>query len=188
MDLARLLQDDDAMSDPDFQPTLESGLVQLRPVRAADWDEMFAVASDPQIWEVHPVRNRYEEPVFRGFFDSALSSGSALTILDRRTGEIIGSSRYHDYDPERSDVEIGWTFIARRYWGGVYNREIKRLMLEHAFRYVDTVVFMVGETNFRSQRAMEKIGGVRRPGLVNRGYHGDDIRHVVFEIRKSNWD
>jgi len=172
------------MSTPDFQPGLTGGLVELRPVRAEDWEEMFVVASDPRIWEGHPARERYREPVFREFFDQALASHMALTILDRKTGRIIGSSRYHGYDPELGEVEIGWTFLARSHWGGVTNREVKNLMLDHAFRFVGTVIFLVGETNLRSQRAMEKIGGVRRPGFRDRAYQGGMVRHVVYEIRR----
>ena len=74
---------------------------------------------------------------------------------------IIGSSRFHGYDQERSEVEIGWTFLARSHWGGSYNGEMKRLMLRHAFRFVSCVVFLVGVQNVRSQRAVERIGGVR---------------------------
>jgi len=169
---------------PDLQPTLCGALVELRPVRAEDWEDMFAAAADPQIWEVHPVSNRYQEPIFREFFDTALASHAALTILDRETGQIIGSSRYHGHDPAIREIEIGWTFLARAYWGGEYNREIKRLMLDHIFQFVDTVIFMVGEANVRSQRAMEKIGGLKRMETRQRAYHGITHRHLVYEITK----
>jgi RimJ/RimL family protein N-acetyltransferase len=172
------------MAEPDFQPTLAGPRVELRPVRADDWGEMFAAAADPLIWELHPVRERYKEPYFREFFDSALASRMAFAIVDRSNGKIIGSSRYHGHDPERRELEIGWTFLVRSHWGGSYNREIKRLMLDHAFGFVDTVIFMVGETNWRSQRAMEKIGGVKRAQLFKRAYHGVTTTHVVYEIAK----
>jgi RimJ/RimL family protein N-acetyltransferase len=172
------------MPAPDFQPVLEGDLVRLRPIASDDWAEMYAVASDPLIWEVHPERDRYKEENFRIFFDGALESGMGLTILDKKDGKIIGSSRYHGFDPELSEVEIGWTFIARRCWGGAYNREIKRLMLDQAFTFADTVVFWVGEHNWRSQKAMTKIGGVLRSGMRDRAYRGRNVRHVVFEIRK----
>jgi RimJ/RimL family protein N-acetyltransferase len=170
----------------DLQPTLEGQLVTLRPLRAEDWEEMFAVASDPLIWAVHPERHRYEEPIFREFFDSAVQSGSAFAILDKASGRIIGSSRYFGHDPELSEIEIGWTFLARDYWGGRYNREVKRLMLDHAFTFVDTVVFWVGEGNARSRRAMEKIVGVLRDGLVLRSYSWGPCPHVVYEIHKPH--
>ena len=145
----------------DRQPVLVGELLELRPLRAGDFEALFRVAADPLIWEQHPEPNRYQEETFRAFFQDALESGGALVARDRITGQIIGSSRYHGYDPERSVVEIGWTFLARSHWGGRYNGEMKRLMLEHAFRSVKRVIFVIGPDNRRSQRAVEKIGGMR---------------------------
>lgn len=162
----------------DRQPALVGELLELRPLRAEDFDALFRVASDPLVWEQHPERSRYEEPVFRRFFDEGLASGGALVALDRATGQIIGSSRYHGYDPERGVVEIGWTFLARAYWGGRYNGEMKRLMLEHAFQWVSRVIFVIGPDNRRSQRAVEKIGGVRAEMVID-PQRGD---RVVYEI------
>jgi RimJ/RimL family protein N-acetyltransferase len=145
----------------DLQPTLKGELLELRPLRPEDFDDLYAAASDPLIWEQHPARDRCQEEVFRVFFREALESGGALLAVDARYGRVIGSSRYHGYDGEKSEVEIGWTFLARSHWGGAYNGEMKRLMLRHAFRFVDRVIFVVGAQNLRSQRAVEKIGGVR---------------------------
>jgi RimJ/RimL family protein N-acetyltransferase len=167
----------------ELQPTLTGTLLELRPLRPEDFDELYAIASDPGIWELHPEPDRYKEDVFRGFFQGAMDSGGAFAVIDRATGRIIGSSRYFGYDEARSEIEIGWTFLARTYWGGIYNRELKELMLRHAFRFVDSVVFLVGPQNWRSQRAMEKIGGVR-VGMVRRTPEGRE--NVVFEIRKSD--
>ena len=122
---------------------------------------MYAVASDPLIWEQHPQRDRYREEVFREFFREALESGGALLAQELNSGQVIGSSRFHGYDPEKSEIEIGWTFLARSYWGGMYNGEMKRLMLQHAFKFVDNVVFLIGPQNHRSQRAVEKIDAIR---------------------------
>ena len=169
---------------PDLQPTLMGEHVIVRPVRAADWDGMFAAASDPKIWELHPESDRYQEAVFRKYFEGALASHSALTIIDKASGAIIGSSRYWGYDAERGEVEIGWTFLARDYWGGVFNAEVKKLMLDHAFTFVDTVVFWIGADNVRSRRATEKIGGVLRDGIVYRGEAEGDP-HVVYEVRAN---
>ena len=150
------------MSAPfDPQPTLRGDLLELRPLRTDDFDALFAVAADPLIWEQHPDSDRYQEGVFRAFFADALASGGALVAIDRSDGRVIGSSRFHGYDPAAGVVEIGWTFLARSHWGGRWNGEMKRLMLTHAFRFVDAVVFVVHEHNLRSQRAVEKIGGVR---------------------------
>ncbi len=168
----------------DFQPTLEGDRVTVRPIIRADWDSMFAAAADPGVWEQHPAPDRYTETAFRQYFDGALDSGSAFAFVDRQSSAIIGSSRYHGHDPVKSEVEIGWTFLMRDYWGGSYNAEIKRLILDHAFQFVDSVVFWVGEANLRSRKAMEKIGGVLRDEIQFRDFSGD-MPYVVYEIRKD---
>lgn len=174
---------------PDIQPYLIGELTDLRPLQEADWPALCAAASDPAIWELHPARDRYKSEVFREFFETGLAGGGALTIRDRQSGQVIGSSRYHGYDRALREIEIGWTFLTKACWGGSYNREIKRLMIAHAFSFVDIVVFWVGENNWRSQRAMEKIGGVRRPGLFSKSYTGQTSPHVVFEIaNRPGWD
>jgi RimJ/RimL family protein N-acetyltransferase len=145
----------------DLQPVLQGELLGLRPIRPEDFYDLYAVASDPLIWEQHPVKDRYKEEVFKRFFHEALESGGALIAIDASDGQVIGSSRFHGYDKEKSEIEIGWTFLARTHWGGIYNKEMKQLMLRHAFKFVNSVVFLVDPQNLRSQRAMEKIGGVR---------------------------
>jgi RimJ/RimL family protein N-acetyltransferase len=174
------------MSAPDFQPTLTGPTVIVRPIAATDWAELYAAGADPEIWKLHPRADRYTEPEFRKFFDGAVASNMAFTFVDRATGRLIGSSRYYGYEPELSEIEIGWTFLARSHWGGATNREVKRLMLDHAFTFVDTVIFWVGEANWRSQGAMTKIGGVKRDGLLTRELAGT-VPHVIFEIRKDNY-
>lgn len=130
-------------------------------MRHEDYSDLYAVASDPLIWEQHPERERYQEATFQKFFAEAMASKGALLALDAATGRVIGSSRYFGYDPTSSEIEIGWTFLARSHWGGRYNGEMKSLMLRHAFRFVERVVFLIGPQNVRSQRAIERIGGVR---------------------------
>jgi N-acetyltransferase len=175
------------MSQIDLQPTLVGPHLLVRPVSAEDWSEMFAAASDPLTWALHPISDRYTEPVFREFFDGALASGSAFSLVDRASGRIVGSSRYNGHDPDRREIEIGWTFLARDCWGGDANREVKQLMLDHAFGFVDTVIFLVGETNLRSRGAMTKIGGVLRPGIIARTLNGATHNHLVYEIRRDDW-
>jgi len=142
----------------DLQPTLKGNLIEIRPLRREDFDALFAAASDPLIWEQHPENDRYTREVFQRYFDGAIESKGAFAIVERKSGQIIGSSRYCNLNPAVGEVEVGWTFLERVFWGGSYNRELKTLMLDHAFRFVDRVVFVVGEKNFRSQKALEKIG------------------------------
>jgi RimJ/RimL family protein N-acetyltransferase len=145
----------------DLQPVLKGEILWLRPLQPQDFRDLYAVASDPLVWEQHPIKDRYKEEVFREFFREALQSAGALIAIDSKDGQVIGSSRFHGYDKEQNEIEIGWTFLARSHWGGSYNREMKQLMLQHAFRFVSRVIFLVGPQNLRSQKAIEKIGGIR---------------------------
>jgi RimJ/RimL family protein N-acetyltransferase len=159
------------------QPTLEGERLTLRPLLATDHDALYAVAKDPLIWTQHPYHDRWRSDVFRRFFDAGLASRGALVAIDRAAGAIVGSSRYGHHDAAAREIEIGWTFLARSHWGGTYNAEMKRLMLDHAFRFVDTVVFTVGAGNLRSRRAVEKIGGVLRSCAMR-----DGIEHCVYAL------
>jgi RimJ/RimL family protein N-acetyltransferase len=170
------------------QPTLEGERLLLRPLREDDWEALFAVASDPLIWEVHPAHDRWQEPVFRAYFDDALAQGGALAVIDKASGAIIGSSRLQNYDPaDGGSVEIGWTFLARSHWGGRYNAEMKRLMLAHALREVERVMFRVGETNVRSRGAMEKIGGRLTDRIDITQLPAGPARHVIYEIDRAGF-
>jgi RimJ/RimL family protein N-acetyltransferase len=166
----------------DRQPKLKGELLELRPLRAEDFDELYAVATDPLIWEQHPCNDRHQKDVFEAFFREALESGGALLATDARDGRVIGSSRFHGYDEAASEIEIGWTFLARAYWGGAYNGEMKRLMLQHAFRVVRSVIFVVGPNNLRSRRALEKIGGVLA-GTLERGGR----ENVIYRIESATF-
>jgi RimJ/RimL family protein N-acetyltransferase len=165
----------------DAQPYLKGDLIELRPLQPEDFDALYAVAADPLIWEQHPERDRHQEAVFRAFFRGALESAGALVAIDRKDGRVIGSSRFHGYNEGASEVEIGWTFLARSHWGGRYNAEMKRLMLRHAFRFVHTVVFLIGPQNFRSRRAVEKLGAVLTGTRLNKA--GQES--VVYRIEAS---
>jgi len=176
------------MPAPDLQPNLQGRLVTLRPLKAEDWTGLYKAASNPKTWADHTVtcQNRYQEDVFRAFFNDALSSQSALVIIENESGQIIGSSRYHDYKPEIGEIEIGWTFIDCAFWGGRYNAEIKALMLEHIFNHVDVVVFWVAKDNLRSRMAMKKIGGVQRTGEILRSSNEVAIPYLIFEIKAGS--
>jgi len=143
---------------PDWQPTLSGQRISLRPMTPADLDPLHAAASDPLIWAQHSVRDRHERTVFERYFRGAMACGGGLVAVDRGTGRIIGASRYYDWNPDDRTVVIGYTFLERAYWGTGANRELKRLMLDHAFQWVGTVWFHVSPENLPSQRALERIG------------------------------
>jgi RimJ/RimL family protein N-acetyltransferase len=170
----------------DLQPHLIGENLELRPLRTSDWEGLFAAAADPMTWKLHPAHDRYKEDVFREYFHEALESKGALVAMDKKSQKIIGSSRYFWYGNQKNELEIGWTFLTRSHWGGAHNREMKRLMLDHAFTSVDYVIFLVGTTNLRSRKAMEKIGGILTDRRVIRNLHGKDIEHVIYRIDKPS--
>ncbi len=169
------------------QPTLVGERVELRPLRESDREALFAVAGDPLVWEQHPVGDRWKPEVFGPFFDEALGNGGGLIAIDRMTGRVAGSSQFRPtlHDPDA--VEIGWTYLAREYWGGGFNREMKQLMLRQALASVPRVLFRVGDTNWRSRKAMEKIGGVLTDITEQSEYRGEPLRHVVYEITRESF-
>lgn len=166
----------------DRQPHLVNADVQVRPLTASDWPALFTAASDPQIWAGHPAHDRWQETVFRRFFDEALASGGALVAIDPRSDTIIGASRYDFERAEPGEVEIGWTFLARSHWGGATNAAMKALMVNHALKTLDRVIFLIGNTNLRSRRAMEKIGGVQTDRHHDAMLNGAVVRHLIFAI------
>ena len=174
------------MVNADLQPTLAGANLLLRPLTEGDWEAMYAVASDPLLWEVHPAWDRYKEPVFREYFAGAIASRGALAVIDRPTGKIIGGSRYANFVAERNEIEIGWSFLSRDHWGGVYNREMKTLMLTHAFRFFDSIRFNIGASNVRSRRAIEKIGAVLDGEYVPEAINGvPPVLHVIYRLNRE---
>ncbi len=172
----------------DRQPSIHNDLIRLEPLRAGDFEALYAVAADPLIWEQHPSKERYRREVFAGYFASGLASGGALRVIDNANGELIGSSRYYDLDAAERQVSVGYTFIARRCWALGYNRALKQLMLDHAFKFVDRVIFQVGRDNLRSRKAMEKLGGVYIGEETVAYVPGEQASpNVVFKIDKADW-
>lgn len=168
----------------DLQPTLQGDLLQLRPLVEADFESLYQIAVDPLLWEQHPSKDRTQEPVFRRWFDQALHSGGALVAIDLSSQRVIGTSRFAGYDSARREAEIGWTFLARSYWGGAHNGELKRLMLRHAFAFVDTVIFRVHTENFRSQRGVEKLGAVKAGTQMDPDGRG---QNYVFRLARHRF-
>lgn len=165
-----------------LQPTLQDDFVLIRPLQESDYEALYAVASDPLVWEQHPNNDRYKKEVFDVLFAEAMQTNAAFVFVDKMNDEVIGSSRYKWY-AESEELEIGWTFFARRCWGGRYNFAVKCLMLNYAFTLVDAVIFHVGITNFRSQKAVSKLGAKRVSTFISR----DGIEKVKFELKKEGW-
>lgn len=171
----------------DWQPrNLKNDKVKLLPVTQSDYDEMYAVSSDPLLWEQHPAP-RHEEELFREYFKEAITSGTAFTIRDAQTNEIIGSSRYYEIDEANKSVAIGYTFLARKYWGGEYNKALKSLMLDHAFQFVDKVIFHIGQGNKRSQLGTGKIGAVRTAEIM-KDLPGGPTPYYEYTLAKKDYE
>ena len=166
---------------------LQGEYVTLRPLQPGDFEILYAVASDPAIWEQHPNKDRYKREVFEVYFEGALKSKGAFLILDAKTAEAIGSTRFYDHDPVTKKILVGYTFLARTCWGGKHNQEMKKLMMDHAFHFVNHVQFHVGATNFRSQTAMQRLGA-KKVGEIDLAYYGESSHHnFVFEVERTDW-
>jgi RimJ/RimL family protein N-acetyltransferase len=166
----------------DFQPHLTSDHVQIRPLKKEDFEALYEVASDPLIWEQHSQSDRYQREIFKTYFDQAIESGGGVLILDANSGAVAGASRFYEWSPEKSEVVIGYTFLGRKYWGGPFNQEVKRLMLTHAFRFVEKAHFHVSESNFRSQKAIQKLGAE----FIGNGQLNGQPR-LIFQVERTKY-
>jgi RimJ/RimL family protein N-acetyltransferase len=167
-----------------LQSTLANELVQIIPLNDSDFDELFLIASDELLWEQHPEKDRYKKDVFQDFFNTAMQSKSAFKVIDIKTNHCIGSSRFYEFNEAERSVAIGYTFIARTHWGTPYNRALKDLMINYAFQFVDSIIFHVGDTNFRSQKAVGKLGSLHTETYLD---EEKGRTHVTYTLTKENW-
>ena len=173
--------------DFEWQPSLENNLIKIKPLHANDFETLYRIASDPLIWEQHPNKDRYKKEKFETFFKGAIESQGAFLVFDNKTGNPIGSSRYYEFDKEEKTISIGYTFISRDYWGKDYNKALKLLMINHAFRFADKIIFHIGASNIRSQKAIEKLGA-NKTGEVEMEYYGEPKRlNFIYAINKKEW-
>ncbi len=164
---------------------LKSDIIYLVPLTENDFEDLYAVANDELLWEQHPNKLRYQRDVFKNFFEGAMLSGGAFIIRDNTTNEVVGSSRYYDYDKKNKSILIGYTFIGRKFWGKEYNKSLKKIMLDYAFQYVDKVYFHIGAFNIRSQKAIEKIGAIKVDEFEVEYYGEDSKLNFVYLIEKK---
>lgn len=169
-----------------FQPVLTGNNFSIRPLCENDFDALYRCASDKKLWEGHPAKDRYKEVEFKKWFKSAIESNATVVFQDNITNELIGSSRFYTVDSEPNDVSIGYTFLARQYWGGKTNFEFKQLMLNYAFNYFSNVWFHISPSNIRSQKATQKIGGVfSHEKMAN--ISGEPQNWLFYKINKNSW-
>ncbi|WP_316801903.1 GNAT family N-acetyltransferase [Pedobacter nototheniae] len=171
----------------ELQPQLENDLLKMVPLKETDFETLYAVASDPLVWEQHPNKNRYQREVFQNFFKGAIESNGAFLVIEKASGNVVGSSRYYELDEENKSVAVGYTFIGRNYWGKGHNKAMKKLMLDHAFNFADKVVLHIGAENFRSQKATEKLGALK-VAEQEIAYYGEPSKwNFLYEIKKEDW-
>ncbi len=168
----------------ELQPKLENDIVKIQPLKHGDFDTLYNIASDPLIWEQHPNKNRYKKEVFETFFKGAMESGGAFLVFNAKTNQPIGSSRFYEFNQEKNSVAIGYTFLARDHWGSRYNPNLKKLMIGHAFKFVNKVNFHIGANNIRSQKAIEKLGA-KKIGQIEMEYYGEPEKlNFIYQIEK----
>lgn len=171
----------------DTQPTLENETIALLPLAEKDFDGLYETASDPKIWEQHPNKDRWRKEVFSTFFDGALQSKGAFKIIDKTSGNIIGCTRFYDYDHHENIILIGYTFFSTQCWGKGINHTVKSMMLDYMFQFVSRVHFHIGAENIRSQIAICRLGAVK-VGEKEVAYFGEPSKlNFVYEIKKQDW-
>jgi RimJ/RimL family protein N-acetyltransferase len=171
-----------------IQPTLENEIAILRPLLEKDFEDLYAAASNPKIWEQHPNKDRWKRPVFKTFFEGAIQSKGAFKIVDKVTGKIMGSTRYYDFNEQENSIFIGYTFYAVEYWGKGINNSVKTLILDYIFQFVSKVNFHIGADNIRSQVAIGRIGA-EKIGEQEVTYFGEASKlNYVYEITKAKWE
>jgi RimJ/RimL family protein N-acetyltransferase len=171
----------------EFQPILRNDFVRLQPLEVNDFEILYKIASDPLLWEQHPNKDRYKRDVFETFFRGAIESGGAYVVFNAATDRPIGTSRFYGFNPDEGSISIGYTFIARDHWGMTYNHALKTVMLDHAFRFVDKVIFHIGAVNIRSQKSIEKLGAIKIEEREMEYFGEAKCPNYIYEIKKWDW-
>ncbi len=168
----------------DIQPILENDQVILYPLEEEDFDALYIVAADPEVWAQHPNRDRWRKDVFRTFFEGAMQSKGAFRVVDKATGHVAGSTRIYDFDEQENSILIGYTFYGREYWGTGINHSVKKMMLGYLFQFVSRVYFHIGAMNVRSQISITRLGA-KKVAEQEIAYYGETPKlNFVYAIDK----
>ena len=151
--------------------TLEDRRVRLEPLGLQHVEGLQRAAADGELWTLR-VTSVPEPGDTRGYVERALQGFAeghrlAFAVVDAATGEVIGSSSYHDIVPAVERLEIGYTWYAKSRQGTGVNAGAKLLLMTHAFETLGArlVGWRTDNFNFASQRAIERLGA-RRDGTI----------------------
>lgn len=170
-----------------FPTILKDDLVEASALQENNFAELFKAANDPIIWEQHPNKNRYKQEEFSIYFEGAIKETTAFLVRDMNTKEVIGCSRYYDYNELEKKITIGYTFFITKCWGKEYNKRLKKLMIDYAFQFVDTIIFVVGAVNKRSQIAVERLGATKVKEQTT-AYYGEQPKlDFIYHLNKAAW-
>jgi len=151
--------------------TLADERIRLEPLGLQHVEGLKRAAADGELWTIR-VTSVPEPDDTRGYVERALQGFAeghrlAFAVLDARTGDVIGSSSYHDIVPAVERLEIGYTLYAKSRQGTHVNASAKLLLMTHAFETLGAklVAWRTDNFNFASQRAIERLGA-RKDGVL----------------------
>lgn len=149
-----------------YPTILEGKTVELIPLEKEHFEALYAAAADKEFWDLIPT-DCSDRTVFYKTYEFALSERETgnqypFVIRHKETQKLIGSTRFFEIYPSDKKLEIGWTWITKEFWGTAVNLECKLLLLTFCFDTLKTnrVQLKTKDNNFRSRKAIEKIGGV----------------------------
>lgn len=175
--------------------TLSAHGVTLRPLTLADESGLQAAAADGELWTLR-VTSVPEPAQTRSYIENALAQREAgnrlaFAVTDADTGDVLGSTSYHDILPAVRRVEIGWTWYARRVQRTHVNTACKLLLLQHAFDTQGCAVvgWRTDHLNLASQRAIERLGALKDGVIRGQALRRDGtVRDtVMYSMRREEW-
>lgn len=176
-------------------PILEDERCLLRPLIAEDLDALWGIARQTELWQYMNSKVRSREEL-KAYVETVLreqEQGRAIpfVIIDKNTYEVAGSTRYLNIAPEHKRLEIGGTWIGKRFQGTGLNKHMKFMMLEYAFQIMgcQRVEFKTDERNLQSQAALSSLGATREGVLRKHMIAADGwVRNsVYFSITDEEW-
>lgn len=175
--------------------TLEGQKVKLIPLEASHKEALLKAASDGKLWELWftsvPSKERIDSYLKQAFDEQQKGSSLPFVILDKSTGELIGTTRYCNAVSEHKRLEIGYTWYAKKYQRTGVNTECKYLLLKYAFEELDCIAveFRTNWHNSRSRAAISRLGAKQDGILRNHQLHSDGSYRdtVVFSITNQEW-